>query len=291
MMKRFLYLLLFLPLYTFSQPQSIRQQVIKIASGIKAQVGVSAMIVETGDTVNYRAGDKFPMQSVYKLPIAIAVLHQVELGRLSLNQQVKVSRAEIIPVGVSPIRDRYPHGVTLSILELLRYNVSDSDGSACDVLIRILGGCQKINQYIHSVGIRDIAISTTEMVQVSDDWVQYRNWVKPEAMLLLLKKFYAGQLLNRSHNELLLNLMIKSGPGAKRLKGMLPAQAVVAHKPGSSGTHYGLTRTTNDVGIITLPNNKHLLIAVFIADTYADTEEREGVIAQIAKAAWDNWGK
>ena len=49
----------------------------------------------------------------------------------------------------------------------------------------------------------------------------------------------------------------------------------------------GLTRATNDVGIVTLPGGRHLLIAVFVSDSPASSEVREGVIAKIARAAWD----
>jgi beta-lactamase class A len=41
------------------------------------------------------------------------------------------------------------------------------------------------------------------------------------------------------------------------------------------------------VGTIGLPSGRHLAIAVFVADSYADTATRERVIATIAKAAYD----
>ncbi|MBV8391372.1 MAG: class A beta-lactamase, partial [Mucilaginibacter sp.] len=47
---------------------------------------------------------------------------------------------------------------------------------------------------------------------------------------------------------------------------------------------------TNDVGIITLPNGKHLAIAVLVCNSKADETTRDLVIAQIAKAAWDFYG-
>jgi len=72
----------------------------------------------------------------------------------------------------------------------------------------------------------------------------------------------------------------------------LPKDAVVAHKTGSSGTNdAGLTPATNDIGIITLPNGKHLAIAIMVYDSKADEATREAVIAKIAKAAWDEYGK
>jgi beta-lactamase class A len=82
----------------------------------------------------------------------------------------------------------------------------------------------------------------------------------------------------------------QSGPGAKRIKGLLPKGTTVAHKTGTSGTEKnGLTRATNDAGLITLPNGKHIALAVFLSESMADQEAREATIAQAAKAVWDYW--
>lgn len=68
---------------------------------------------------------------------------------------------------------------------------------------------------------------------------------------------------------------------------MLPKEIAVAHKTGTAGTINGLTRATNDVGIITLPNGYHLAISVFISDSYDSQGEREATIAKISRAAFD----
>jgi beta-lactamase class A len=119
--------------------------------------------------------------------------------------------------------------------------------------------------------------------------VQYRNWAQPVAMAGLLRAFHLGKGLSPASRALLEDLMIHGSRGNNRLKGLLPADAVVAHKPGTSGTDSGLTRATNDVGIITLPSGRHITIAVFVSDSPASTAVREGVIAKMAKAAWDYW--
>lgn len=77
--------------------------------------------------------------------------------------------------------------------------------------------------------------------------------------------------------------------GARRIKGLLPEGTPVAHKTGTSGTAHGLTRATNDVGVIQLARRRHLLLAVFVADSTASEPAREGAIARIARAAWDCW--
>ena len=85
--------------------------------------------------------------------------------------------------------------------------------------------------------------------------------------------------------------MINSPTGPGRLKGELPKGTEVAHKTGSSGTRKGLTRATNDVGIIKLRDERHLAIAVLISDTKADEKSRDEVIAKVARAAYDCWSQ
>jgi beta-lactamase class A len=70
----------------------------------------------------------------------------------------------------------------------------------------------------------------------------------------------------------------------------LPTGTIVAHKTGSSGTNdYGITAATNDVGIVTLPNEKHFAIVVFISNSTAGEEKCEDIIAEIAKVVWDTF--
>jgi len=121
--------------------------------------------------------------------------------------------------------------------------------------------------------------------------VQYRNWATPDAMVHLLCVLQRGRGLSASSRRLLLGLMTGSTTGPDRIRGLLPVGTVVAHKTGSSGTVNGLTRATNDVGLITLPDGRHLAVAVFVSDTRASDTVQARVIAKIARTAWDNRAK
>ena len=66
------------------------------------------MIVETGELLMTHGNDRFPMQSVYKLPIAMAVLQRVDAGTLKLSAVMHVRKADMIPGIHSPIRDMSP---------------------------------------------------------------------------------------------------------------------------------------------------------------------------------------
>ena len=283
------FLFVFITFSSFGQT-ALQTQMDQFAKKVKGNLGFCAIVLETGATASYNGDKQFPMQSVYKFPIAMAVLDKVDKGELGIEQSVRVDRSEFIPeAGHSPIREKFPDGVDITVRDLIRYNVAESDGTACDVLLRLLGGTENADRYIHKLGVNDIAISTTEMVQVADDSIQYRNWATPKSMTKLLQIFYTANVLSDKSKTLLLNDMIESTPGAKRLKGLLPSGTIVAHKTGTAGTFNGLTRATNDAGIITLPNGNHLAITVFISDSYDSHSERELVIAQVAKAAFDFW--
>ena len=282
---------------TVSKPQALepqkrdqlQRQISEIASKSKGRVGVAAVVLETGEAVaSLNSQDHFPMQSVYKLPISMAVIKQIDAGTLKLDRNIPVAKEEYVgQAAYSPIRDKYPNGTTLTVSELLRLALSESDGTASDILMKLAGGSEAVQSYVSELGIKDWKIVDTEKAFVQDHSLQFRNWATPDAAVALLRALHERRGLSEFSQTLLLKYMIESKPGAKRLKGLLPAGTIVAHKTGTSGTEKGITAATNDIGLITLPDGKHLAIAVFVSDSPADEAIREGVIAQTAKAVWD----
>jgi beta-lactamase class A len=271
--------------------ESLSARLAHIAGAVNGRIGAAALVVETGESASLHGRDRFPMQSVYKFPIAMAVLHLVDAGTLKLDQQVTVERADLLPAGWhSPIREAHPQGgFAMPLRELLRYAASESDGSASDVLLRLAGGSERVTAYLKGLGITGVMVATSEMEMSKDEMVQYRNWATPNAMTGLLSTFQKGAGLSPESRQLLMQWMTETSTGPKRLKGRLPEGTVVAHKTGTSGTREGLTRATNDVGLITLPDGRHLAMAVFVSDSRASEAAREGVIANLARAAWDHW--
>jgi beta-lactamase class A len=114
---------------------------------------------------------------------------------------------------------------------------------------------------------------------------QYRNWSYPSAQLELLSQVYGQKALSKPSSTLLWQLLLATSVGPKRLKGLLPAGTPVTHRTRTSATNaQGVSPALNDLGIIQLPNSQHVALAVFVAESYADTAPRQLVIATIAKA-------
>ena len=281
------------PLFVNAQQGSLRDQIKQITKPVKGIVGVSVLTLEDRDTVTYNGNTRLVMQSVMKFPIALTIMHLVDSGKINLDMLVHLNKRDMQKNTFSPLRDKYPKGnVDVSIKDLLTYMVSLSDNNACDILLSILQGTQPVQDYMLRQGIKGIAVKASEAEMAAAWEVQYTNWCKPYEMTILLDEFYKGKILSKTSTDFLLKLMVDSQSGPKRIKGLLPAGTEVAHKTGTSGTNAeGLTPATNDVGIITLPNGKHVALAVFVCNSTDDEATREGTIAKVAKAVYDFYGK
>lgn len=283
----------FLANNAFAQKDDFKKKITLITKEAKGIVGVGIMDLKSRETLLLNDKHKFPMQSVFKFPLAMAVLDQVDKSKLLLTQKIHIAKTDLNPDTWSPLQKKFPEGdFDVSIEELLSYTVSQSDNNACDILFKLVGGPENVNTYIHSLGVKDINIVATEE-EMSKGWaVQYTNWCKPSAMLQLLDVFYEGKTLSKSSNDFLMKIMVETSTGPNKIKGLLPKDTKVAHKTGASGTNdKGITAASNDVGIITLPNGKDIAVVLFVSDTPVDEKTRDGVMAKVAKAAWDYYLK
>ncbi|GEP95616.1 class A beta-lactamase, subclass A2 [Chitinophaga cymbidii] len=267
---------------------SLRNEIAAIAARSGGTVGVGIMNLHTRDTLNFQNDPVYPMQSVFKFPIAMAILHQVDEGKMKLEQKIYIDKKWMVPGTWSPLRDAFPDGnVDQTLAQLLEYMVSQSDNIACDLLIDLAGGEAAINDYVHGLGVKQIAIVASEAKMASAWDVQFTNFCAPSAMVQLLDILHKGSALSKTSNDFLWDIMLKTSTGPKRLKGLLPVGTPVAHKTGTSGVRDGVAAATNDAGIIVLPNGQKLAIVVYVMNARSDEATREATIAQIAKAAYD----
>ncbi|MEJ7624882.1 MAG: class A beta-lactamase [Pyrinomonadaceae bacterium] len=289
----------------YKHDAELEKRIAVIVETARGKVGVAAVVIETGEAAFLNAAERFPMQSVYKLPIAMAVMDKVRLGDLELDEIVAVPPEDFVRAGMrSPLRDANPMGGVFTIRELIRLSIVESDGTASDVLLRVVGGAHEVQHFLSQIGITNLRVVNSEK-EIGRDWnTQYQNWVTPTAAAELLRwlgtaakiEGVSGVTQEPADGEdsrgldVLVTFLIDSVPGKMRLKNQIPKGARVAHKTGTSGTENGFTAATNDIGIIDLPSGRHLAIAVFVSDSPADEKTREAIIANIAKTVWDRWG-
>ncbi len=274
----------------------LKNEIERIVSGKNAVVGVSIIANNGKDIFSINGDNQVPMQSVFKFHIALAVLAEVDKRKLSLDQEIILSKDDLLPENFwSPLRDENPNGGSFTIARLIQYSVSQSDNTACDVLISLIGTPKTVEEYFKKNNIQDISITFNEQ-DLNAKWENiYKNWTTPNAASRTLKMFYDNEnnLLSTDSYDFVWKAMKSTTTGKSRLKGQLPEGTIVAHKTGWSGTNKetGITAAVNNIGIVFLPNGGHFFISVFVTESRENFETNEKIISDIAKATYDFYTK
>ncbi|HEX4068261.1 MAG TPA: class A beta-lactamase [Acidobacteriaceae bacterium] len=297
-MRAFALVFAFVPLTALAQ-DSLSSRIAAIAMDAKGTVNVSCMLPGTNLNCDLNPHHHPPMQSMYKLPLALTALHLADMSKLlpdqrpgepteiTLNRTVRFLPTDIIPGSYSPLTNRFPKAnVDVTLREIVSLAVGQSDNGAEEILIRLVGGPLAVQNYMHSIGISAIQVLYSERDLDRNENLQYQDWIEPAAAVRLLERLVKDPPLSPAANAFLLKTMTDSQTGPGRLRAGLPSGTVLAHKTGSSGTHGGITAATNDIGLVSLPDGRRLAIAVFVTDSRADEKTREGVIARIAQATY-----
>jgi beta-lactamase class A len=298
--------------------QTLEREIARLSTVSGGVVGVTAIHLETGRRVSMNGTERFPMASTFKVPVAVQLLTRIDKGEVKLDQMIDIKQSDLHP-GSGTLADLFNKGgLAMSVRNLMELMLLISDNSATDVMLRTAGGAEAVTARMRSLSIEGINVNRST-AQLISDWVGVTNlppedrWnpavffvafnaVKPEdqkaaakkfdsdprdtstpdGMAALLERIYRKDLLKPESAELLLDIMRRCRTGEARLRGLLPQGTEIAHKTGTIGG------TTNDVGIITLPDNAgHVAIAVFVKSSEKEVSARERAIAEIARAAHD----
>lgn len=244
-------------------------------------LAVAVVHVESGRTIDVEGAKALPLYSVFKLPLAVTVLKAVADKRASLEQKVKVVPEDVAP-GSQFNNDLWRQPVEKSVAELLEFSIVRSDNTSADKLLQLIGGPAAVTERMRALGYGNINIQyTTREIAAHRD---KPNTGTASDLTHLLAQLQKGELLAGPHTELLLGFMRRALTGEHRLRANLPSGTVVADKSGTGEAG----ATTNDVGLITLPEGKgHLAIAVLISRSKLSPEEQEKLIADLARVAYD----
>ena len=274
--------------FLHANTDSLRSKIIDYCTNCKATIGVSVVFIEDSDTLSVNGNKMMPMLSVCKLPIAMCVLNNVDKGLLTLNTPIRITPDDMHENTWSPLRDKLTTtNTSISLSEIIQYTIIQSDNNGCDLLLKSIGGVETVQSYLHKIGLPNIQVNNTEWEMVQSPNLIYSNMATPVDITILLNKLYSNNLFSDSCFNFLYKILSDCSTGNNRIRGKLPKETVVAHKTGTSfTTNKGITPAINDVGIITLPNGKHVAVAILVSESSENKETNERIIAEITEIIW-----
>lgn len=281
------------------------------------RVGIAIYTPFSEEIIGKRHTERFPQQSVSKMWVALTILEQEAAGKFSLDKRIRVNRDDIV-VFSQPLKN-YLNGrdsFDMPLRELLAHSINASDNLANNVLLRVAGGPQAINQMLERRKIQSIRFGPGEVLLQSAiaglEWQpEYRkgnafkakrsglpmakrqaaldaylaaplDGAAPGTIALVLKRFSERDA--KDPGAKLLKLMAGTYTGRSRLRSGLAPGWRLAHKTGT-GQVLGATATAiNDVGVMTAPDGCIYPVAVMVAETRAGTQATNALMQNIARA-------
>jgi beta-lactamase class A len=291
----------------------------------KCKIGVSAIYLPTGQVLEYRGQEKFPMASVIKLPLLTYLTHLEDNNQINFNEEVEVGNKNLTPGSGSLYFYTHWNPVKISIKDLIEAMIAISDNSATDLLFEKINGPKNVQRYMNKIGLKNTNISrdiyqlfldsggikdaskirkhplenySKAKSQIDLD-IQFKHHDKfhadirdtttPEDMTLLLTKIIHQDILSSKNSELVFDIL-KRCSSQKRIRYFTPKTFTVGDKTGtwfySANPKYTYA---NDVGVITLsdPKNK-IALAIFVnSDEYTRVKKLDEVIAIVSKTILD----
>ena len=316
--RNILTLITLLPLAVWASEPRLERELARIGEMSGGTMGIAAVHLESGRSAWLNPDQSFPMASTYKVPIAVQLLHLVDAGELNLEDRIEIGMEEYSPGSGAIAKLLDDPGLSVSILNLLEIMMLISDNTATDRLLDAVGGGEAVTDRMSALGVEGVRVDRPTIDLIGDwlgvehmpsaagkRWDDYMELVEdmpevdreaaalafdkdprdtstPRGMAELLQQIWNRDAMSESSSALLIDIMERCETGENRLKGNLPEGTVVAHKTGTIG------RTTNDVGIVTLPDDAgHVIVVAFVKESDLDVPDRERAIADAARAAHD----
>lgn len=237
-----------------------------------ARLGVYALASGTGETIAYRADERFAFCSTFKGLAAAAVLHHNPQSHL--NTVIKYSNADLMK-NSRITRKHLATGMT--IRQLCDAAIRYSDGAAGNLLLRDLGGPAQLTAYARTLGDTVTRMDRIEPAITQATPGDPRDTTSPKAFGTNYQKLVLGDALPADKRAFLRDLLVRNTTGAQRIRAGVPKGWTVADKTGTGD--YG---TLNDIAIVWPPNKPPLVIAIMSSKPTKDATYNQALIAEAA---------
>lgn len=271
---------------TYTTPFGL--QLAAVAEASQGRIGVAAVDLSSGRTIDVLGDQRFPMASTSKIAIAATFLEGVEQGKWSLTSEFPLMipvRSVPFSTAVAPVRP----GDYMTAERLIELMITRSNNYATDALLKVVGGPAAVNAWVRRAGIEDWQLDRDIATLVRDDGaidpaqvIDIRDSATPLAMVQLLSGIYQGKWLNAQSRAVILGAMSRCVTGKRRIPAGLPEGVTVSHKTGS------LNNTSSDVGIVETPDGRVFAVAIYVTGQ-GSRPNREARIASIARAIYNGY--
>jgi beta-lactamase class A len=263
------------PAFADDSTASAEALIAEIERAAAGRLGVAAIDSGNGRRIAYRADERFPLCSTFKVLAAGAALKRVDAGADRLDRRLAYGEADLLEY--APISKAHVGEGAMSLADVCAAAIQWSDNTAANLILATIGGPAGVTEFARSLGDSVTRLDRNEPSLNSAIPGDPRDTTSPMAMARDLQALLLGDALSRSSRQLLEDWMIGAKTGMKRLRAGLPADWRVGDKTGT-GDH----GVANTIAILRPLGRAPLLAAVYYAESDRSSEERDAVNRDVA---------
>lgn len=260
-----------------AQLSNVLSSVIHVEEQLSARVGVALYDLETNEHILYHGEDLFPLSSTFKPLACAALLRQVDLGLDSMQRRVIFEQDTL--VSYSPITETRVGSNGMTLAELCEATITVSDNTAGNLILEAIGGPQGLTQFLKSIGDSTTRLDRWETELNESLPGDVRDTTSPDAMASTMQSLLFGNVLSPSSKDQLDTWLRADTVGDALLRAGIPKHWSIGDKTGAGG--FG---SRSIVAVMWPPDRKPIIAAIYMTETDASFDERNGAIASIGKA-------
>jgi beta-lactamase class A len=245
---------------SLASAQALVDRIQARVAGFQGEVFLFAKNLDSGATFGLRENEKVRTASTIKLPILLAVFDQVEQGKASWDERLKVTAGERVS-GSGILGTEISNGVELPLRDVANLMIVLSDNTATNLILERIGA-DAVNAYLDKLGLKD----TRSLRKIRGDGTVLKapsGWSAagrlpenqkygigvstPREMVAILEKLEKGEIVNADASKEILTILkrCQDDSGVRRR-----IAAPIANKTGA------LDALRSDVAIVYTPGGR-----------------------------------
>lgn len=241
----------------------------------QGRLGVMAIDTASGQTLAYRADERFMMLSSFKLLASALVLHRVDQGQESLARRVVYGLSDL--VNYSPVTEHHAGGTGMTLGALCHATLTTSDNTAANLILDSYGGPAALTAFARQLGDGVTRLDRREPALNVPTAQAELDTTTPRAMATTLQQLALGPALTPASRQQLQQWLLANTTGGQRLKAGLPAGWRCGDKTGTNATD------SNDIGLLWPPARPPWVVAAYLANSRATPAARDRVLAHVGQ--------
>ena len=248
------------PLYLTTDMFNLESKLLKLMNKYKVMRIEPAIFVwdyETGKYVDINGSEIYSAASIIKIPVLIRLFKSIEANQLTIYDEMFLT--SYYKANGSGHLKYNQSGTKYSIDELAKIMIQESDNSATNMIISLIGGMPDINNGIRTWGIKNTRLN---------NWLPDltgTNYTTAKDLATMLYNLDNPGFLNLNSREYIVDYM-SHVENNRLIQAGLDERALFLHKTGDIGDMLG------DAGIVFAPNGKKYIVVILANRPYNSSQ-------------------